>query len=763
MRIPLDYYRILGIPIQVTDEQLRQAYQDRSLQLPRREYSQGAITARKQLLDEAYEILSDPDKKKEYNAQFLEKTYTIDSESQLDPHSPQTGETQESFLDNHTPWLDIRPEQLIGGLLILQELGEYELVIRQGKACLRTPHEYQSSLSFREDIVLTVALAYLELSREQWQQREYEIAADSGNKGLELLRKEELFFNLQQEIEIDLFKLRPYCILELLALPLTSTQKRKKGLQLLQQMLEQRHGIDGKGEDYSGLNLDDFLRFIQQLRIHLTVEEQHHLFEGEAQRPSAVASYLRVYTQIAQGFAHKEPIYILAALTTLQQLGKRQDVFLEQAICYLLLGQTEKAIFALEQSHERETLEFIKEHSQGAPDLLPGLCLYGERWLQTEVFSHFRDLMKEQASLKKYFADEEVQNYLEELSFENQSDTQPVETDFELSSESSSPVLAQYAQVGWTRETTPSVRESFSHRSQTATEVYGSPQPTTASLFQRQSSSSSKINQKRGYGETFREYTQGNVALNADYEETPSSRSSYRRRRSKSLTPVEPVIEPVIEPQEQLSVIPPSAPRKPVKSKRKTVNKRPLMLAILVLFSLGMGALLLKLLPNSRVSLAGLEGEYLAIGLHHSPLDIPPADAHVIIAGPLTEQNAKLVLQEWLYSKSIAFGKKHQIERLQQVLADPMLSLWENRARSMQKSRSYYQYDHQVDLRSVNLNEQNPDQAVVEAQVKETAKFYQNGKLNQARSYDDNLLIRYELIRQENKWKIQESKIVNNG
>ena len=43
MQIPLDYYRILGIPMAASDEQLAQAYDDRIVGLPRREYSSPAI------------------------------------------------------------------------------------------------------------------------------------------------------------------------------------------------------------------------------------------------------------------------------------------------------------------------------------------------------------------------------------------------------------------------------------------------------------------------------------------------------------------------------------------------------------------------------------------------------------------------------------------------------------------------------------------------------------------------------------------------
>ncbi|MGA1475270.1 MAG: J domain-containing protein, partial [Prochlorothrix sp.] len=71
MRIPLDYYRILGLPIQATPEQLQQAHRDRVLQLPRREYSDLAIEARRALLDEAYATLSQPQYRQEYDSKFM--------------------------------------------------------------------------------------------------------------------------------------------------------------------------------------------------------------------------------------------------------------------------------------------------------------------------------------------------------------------------------------------------------------------------------------------------------------------------------------------------------------------------------------------------------------------------------------------------------------------------------------------------------------------------------------------------------------------
>ena len=130
MRIPLDYYRILGLPIQATAEQLNQAYRDRTLQLPRREYSEAAITSRKQLLDEAYAVLSDPEQRSTYDASFLAKTYDREPGQAIAIGTSEKSQGTEAGVDPHTPSIEIQPEQLIGSLLIFQELGEYELVLK---------------------------------------------------------------------------------------------------------------------------------------------------------------------------------------------------------------------------------------------------------------------------------------------------------------------------------------------------------------------------------------------------------------------------------------------------------------------------------------------------------------------------------------------------------------------------------------------------------------------------------------------------------
>ena len=407
MQIPLDYYRILGLPTQATPDRLQHAHRDRLQQPLRREYSETATKARAALIDEAFTTLADANLRERYDTKFLESTL---------PGASKIGESDST--EPNPPTLEVEDANFVGALLILLELGEYEAVLKLGRPRLSQPQSIRDSVSQtvqRADIVLAVATAYLEIGREQWQKKLYEKAAASLEAGQAMLLREGLLPQLRGEMQADLRKLRPYRVLELLLLPLDRDVPRQRGFQLLRDMLQERGGIDGSGDDRSGLSVEGFLRFIQQLRQHVTVAEQQLLFEMEARRPSAVATYLAAYAAIARGFVQQQPASIYRAKSMLVQLGRRQDVHLEQAICALLLGQSDRATRSLDLSQDTDALTFIRDNSQGSPDLLPGLCLYSERWLQGDIFPHFRDLKDRTASLKDYFADLQVQTYLENL------------------------------------------------------------------------------------------------------------------------------------------------------------------------------------------------------------------------------------------------------------------------------------------------------------------------------------------------------------
>ncbi len=721
MRIPLDYYKILGVPMSATEGQISQAYHDRALQLPRREYSDAAINARKQLLDQAYEVLSDQQRRSEYEA-TIKKEITVATQSVELPLSG--GESSQTGIEENNPEIDIPKPLFVGALLLLQELGEYDYVLQLGEPYLDSRHSisldkgiFGDPQLIRADIVLTLALACLELGRDQWQQGQYENAATSGQVGQKLLLKENLFPGVRGEIQTDLYKLRPYQILELLALPENQVKDREKGLYLLQEMLTERGGIDGTGNDQSGLSVDDFLRFIQQLRTYLTATEQQEFFEAESRRPSAVATYLAIYALLGRGFTERQPQYIYRAKELLVRLAKRQDVCLEQAVCCLLLGETEQASQALEHSKEKETLDFIREHSRNSPDLLPGLCLYAEQWLQKEVFPHFRDLASQTASLKVYFADEDVQTYLEQLTVED----------------TPAPTSDQWAVVE-----APQTQETGKLRPQAQQYAINRSQGENAK---------GAISSGKG------SFTPMGSGLNSEKQaslpntDLTNNQASRRQQKLKEQLQTSPLGVPIS------GNVPPGKFKRKKTAQGKGLNL--LLLSLAGLLGLGLLAWLVYGVVRA-FSAPSLDGTQPLVQLDEPPVPIPPIDAvQEGSEGEIDSATAEETIRTWLNVKGAALGANYEIEQLETILVEPELSRWRESAIATQRNNAHWQYNHELSVESVQTSETEPDQASVEANIDETAQFYQGGELRDSASYRDNLRVRYDLIRQESRWKIR--------
>jgi ARC6-like, IMS domain/DnaJ domain len=727
VRIPLDYYRILGLPIQATAEQLQQAHRDRTLQLPRREFSEAAIAARRELMDEAFALLSDPTQRQAYDASFLARSYDLpDDEAHLENGA-------HSDPDPYTSSIEIQEHQWVGALLILLEMGEYELVIKLGYPYLGGSHAAGNPEIIAADITLTVALACLELGREQWQQGQYENAAESLTTGKDILLQAGLFANIRGEMYSDLSKLRPYRILELVALPEDHKAEREKGLILLTDMLEERGGMDGAGDDQSGLSMDDFLRFIQQLRSYLTSAEQHALFEKESRRPSAVATFLAVYALLARGFAQRQPGLVRRAKQMLTRLGSRQDVHLEQAVCALLLGQTEEASLALDLSQEIESIAFIREHSQGSPDLLPGLCLYSERWLQNEVFPHFRDLAKKQASLKEYFADEDVQAYLEELPGEPQFPITPSPISPGISSSSGSYRPAPRSEAATIAE--PRLQATGREYAYTSNGA-----SNTAVVEPPLVIEDGAIDPPSRNGSASRSYD------NSDFGSNGRGDDEGVARRTPPVVPAD-------------------------RTRRANLNS-PRLDRLLFLAALSMvGVVLVAFIANwflhgrssqpagavSSASPVVVDPVKKLQPVLTSKLPASPAASTTATAGALTTESALAVLKNWLTVKSAAMGETRAVDQLPNVLSGAALSQWQNWAEQEKAGNSYLKYEHSdVAVNAVELSPDNPDQAIVEATVVEKKDSYVNGKLDPVTSGSAaNLQIRYTFVRQNGQWLIQ--------
>jgi curved DNA-binding protein CbpA len=736
VQISLDFYRILGVPTRSTPEQLQQAFEDRLQQLPRQEYSSAAIAARKQLLEEAFVELADPKKREAYDKQWA------DLETPADPAK------------GLGLMLDIADAKLSGALLLLQEVGSYQQILEIGAAYLQRPIDLTQvpthAGALEDDVILALALANLELGREQWQQSQFEAAGDSLQKGLGLLEQEQRFSDVQAEIKGDLYKLRPYRILELLNDPDASPESRAEGLKLLQSMLDDRDGIDGNQDDQSGLSVKDFLRFIQQLREYLTVEEQQVLFEREAARPSAVASYLAVYALIARGVSAGKPNFIGQAKTLLGQLGDRQDIAIEQGMCWLLLGQPEAANKSVLLSQDQESLDFMRQYSEGSPDLIPGLYLYTENWLQQEVYPYFRDLAGQLVSLQHYFNDPAIQTILSSLDSSTQIvvKSKDKESSPRVESPKTSPGVSPQPSAPRERQPETTLASSGLPSSllfedelganATPLDPFPEPQKRQRRLDPKPKTPSAKGRNSRRAGASRNE---------APQNATP--RGSKSKKWSTWLISLllgagfvtgALALARLISPQPDATEVPPplTAEASVSPSPSPTTSLTP---------------------PPSSSSGSSPSGTGTPSVLSSGNPSASASPSPVANPGTLSKSEAEDLVKSWQAAKAEAMSEQYSVATLQAVLVEPALSEWKNRVAQNKAAKGYWKYTlDQLEIQSVDTLAKG--RSAIKARVKETAQYYERGKLVSAQSYTDTYPVKYTAVQKGQQWHIQAMQVL---
>jgi hypothetical protein len=441
------------------------------------------------------------------------------------------------------------------------------------------------------------------------------------------------------------------------------------------------------------------------------------------------------------------------------------------------LGQTEEASRALELSQEFESLSFIRDHSQGSPDLLPGLCLYSERWFQNEVFPHFRDLQRKQASLTEYFADEDVQLYLEELTTEAEpTPWTAASTTYAASPRREVNLPAETQAVG------RSVEGSYTPRG-TATmdaPIYAaSPEPLSA--------------------------TPTSPPVTERHATPPRSGKTANRDSRPTQPPAEAIRE---QPTNGARPVP---PRRPAGTQFALRLDRILLLAALGLLGIMLlGFLFGKLLnrpqpqvANSSISTSdSANSAQTGVGAATGFSEIAATQRQSLTtSAPLTEETAPDVIQSWLSAKAAAMGETHQIDQLEQILVEPALTQQKARAEEYQAQDSHWKYEHSdieivsvetsgADAEDAEASEEleasedanvetaaaSPDpaeeaiidsesasdpapsadaeQAIIEALVSEKGELYVNDQLDSSSSYDSTVRVRYTLVKQDGQWKI---------
>lgn len=812
MHIPLDHYRILGVPNDATLDQLQQAFEDRLQQLPRQQYSNTAIAARKQLLEESFVVLADSDRRALYDESL--KGESTDDESSV------PGEK----VKQHS--LNLSSKQLPGALLLLQEIGDYQTILEVGRDYFSQPIDLAqmpvATGTHEEDMVLSMALAYLEVGREEWQQSQFENAAEALQAGLAVLEQEQRFPDVQAEIHEDLSKLRPYRILEALS---TSTKKpgvRQKGLNLLEEMLRERGGLDGTQEDRSGLNVQDFLRYIQQLREHLTTEEQQALFEREAAQSSAVASYLAVYTLIARGVSQGVPRLIQGAQRLLAQLSDRQDIAIEQGMCWLLLGQPIAAHQSVLRTKDQDSLSFLRQYSEGAPDLIPGLYLYTENWLQQEVYPYFQELRHKRVSLKNYFNNPDIQKALSEVDLGGRitasaavlprGEDEAALPNFAVSPSVSSPQFANVASGANQRVSPPRPQNAESRPTPVAASAarmdsdlesltWSSKDPVlnaflaehrqsagqTTATVQTPSPSAGQAKQ-RLIGQM------GDMGERSDSERSAAAVSGYAASSSthgqgnyfpSSTTTIAP--PPTQQSAQRNVAASAQAGQQRVRSTaRKSRNWLPIVIPLLLGTGVVAGALALgQVFSTKTVDVSSSPSPQASFSA--SPATAPTsaassatksnskptgtataptaAPAATVSASPqpiastveLTAADAQTIIQTWQTVKAEAKGSSYNSARLKDVLAGSVLAEWQTSVAQDKASKLYSKYTlNRLEVASVKPNGKN--QALVEATIQEKREDYTNNKL--ATQQSDTYRVLYRLERQGQEWLIKGMQVL---
>ncbi|AQK60741.1 Protein ACCUMULATION AND REPLICATION OF CHLOROPLASTS 6 chloroplastic [Zea mays] len=408
--LPVDFYKILGAEPHFLGDGIRRAFESRIAKPPQYGYSTEALVGRRQMLQIAHDTLTNQSSRTEYDRALSE-----DRDAALT--------------------MDVAWDKVPGVLCVLQEAGEAQLVLATGEHLLQD----RPPKRFKQDVVLAMALAYVDISRDAMAASPPDVicCCEVLERALKLLQEDgasNLAPELLAQIDETLEEITPRCVLELLALPTDEKHKNKRqeGLQGAKNILWSvgRGGIATVGGGFSRE------AFMNEAFLQMTSAEQMDFF---SKTPNSIPpEWFEIYSvalaHIAQAIASKRPQFIMMADELFEQLQKfnigsqypyenEMDLALERALCSLLVGDICNCRMWLgidnESSSYRDpkNIEFVVNNSSmnEENDLLPGLCKLLETWLVSEVFPRSRDTRGTQFRLGDYYDDPKVLSYLERM------------------------------------------------------------------------------------------------------------------------------------------------------------------------------------------------------------------------------------------------------------------------------------------------------------------------------------------------------------
>ncbi|XP_047320037.1 protein ACCUMULATION AND REPLICATION OF CHLOROPLASTS 6, chloroplastic [Impatiens glandulifera] len=698
--IPIDFYRVLGAEAHFLGDGIRRSYESRVSKPPQYGYSQDVLISRRQILQAACETLANPSSRAEYNEGLAEDEFDA--------------------IITQVPW-----EKVPGALCVLQEAGETELVLQIGESLLseRLPK------SFKQDIVLVMALAHVDLSRDAMAMSPPDFIKGSEvlERALKLLQEEgasSLAPELHAQIDETLEEITPRCILELLAFPLDDITKREEGLQGLRNILWAVGG-GGAAAIAGGFTREDFMN---EAFLHMTASEQVDLFVAT---PNNIpAESFEVYgvalALVTQAFVNKKPHLIRDADNLFQQLqqtkttnmsnsnyiytvreNRETDFALERGLCSLLIGEVDDCRSWLGLDSENSPYRnpsivyFVMEHSNNEKenDFLPGLCKLLETWLMEVVFPRFRDTKNLAFKLGDYYDDPIVLRYLERLE-----------------GVGGSPLAAAAAIVKIGEEATAVLDSVKAGAIQALRRVFplSKGEDNVLNSFPSES-------EQGGLGEVLD-------------ESSPTILPEITKRNDSS------------ESHEQENIT------SNIKEATVKIMCAGLMVGAITLVGL-------KYLPFRNGSSVPRKdvGSPVVSEVHEVDLkaaenaeEIPRMDAIL----------AETLVRKWQNIKSQALGPDHSLGKLSEVLDGQMLKIWKDRGSEIAEHGWFWDYtlvNLSIDSVTISLN---GDRAIVEATLEESAQLTDIAHPEHNDSYSTSYTTRYEVLRTNSGWKIVEGAVL---
>ncbi|MGB4533829.1 MAG: ARC6/PARC6 family protein [Synechococcus sp.] len=394
VELPIDHFRLLGVSPSAETESVLRTLQLRLDRCPDQGFTHEVLMQRAELLRLSADLLSDAARRQDYESTLLK----------LGRDHPE-----------ETAGLEMPSSREVAGLMLLWEAHAPHETFQLTRQVLQPPQAPALGSGRESDLALLAALSCRDAARQDQDQRRYESAAGLLTEGLQLLQRMGKLPDHRQRLQTDLEQLTPYRILDLLSRDLAEQTARQEGLVMLETFVQDRGGLEGGAAELTtaGMDQGSFELFFQQIRRFLTVQEQIDLYGRWERFGSSDASFLSVMALAAAGFSQRKPERIQDARGQLQALvlvGLDLNPLL--GCMDLLLGDVDRALEHVHASPDADLQEWLANHPS---DDLAALFDYCRSWLGRDVLPGYRDVDAKVVDLEAWFADRDVQAYVERL------------------------------------------------------------------------------------------------------------------------------------------------------------------------------------------------------------------------------------------------------------------------------------------------------------------------------------------------------------